>query len=220
MYCCPREAARFAVAEQATDAAQPSCSTRNFNFHIILRDTAGAKGGSIRPCDMALDPLTALSVAGTVVQFVDFGSKLLSRSNELYHSVDGALSVNEELGVITTDLLKLTVKLRRPIHSGGIPVDTNEDNKALENLCAACCKIAEEMIRRLEGLKVRGQHRAWKSIGQALKTAWTRGDMRALGERLEKFRDSLQTRILVGLRLASFVYLDDMLLLRGLMFNV
>jgi hypothetical protein len=63
---------------------------------------------------MALGPLTALSLAGTIAQFVEFRSKLVSRSQELYSSANGSLSVNEELNLVTETLLKLLAKLRRP----------------------------------------------------------------------------------------------------------
>jgi hypothetical protein len=49
-----------------------------------------------------MDPLTALSVAGNAVQFVDFGSKILFKSYKLYKSQDGVLM--ENLG--TEQLLK------------------------------------------------------------------------------------------------------------------
>jgi hypothetical protein len=60
---------------------------------------------------MVLDPLTALSVAGTIVQFVNFGTRILSRSRQLYHSTKGALAQDEEFDFITTHLIKLTAKL-------------------------------------------------------------------------------------------------------------
>jgi hypothetical protein len=44
-----------------------------------------------------VDPLTALSLAGTIVQFVDFWSKLLLSGRELYKSGTGSLTVNDEI---------------------------------------------------------------------------------------------------------------------------
>lgn len=60
-----------------------------------------------------LDPLTALSVAGTIVQFVDFGTKPLSQANELYKSSVGTLKSNYELELVMTDLRGLVIKLRQ-----------------------------------------------------------------------------------------------------------
>ena len=59
-----------------------------------------------------MDSLTALSLAGNVVQFVDFGNKLLSQSRELYRSTQGSLAADDELHLVTADLSALILKLR------------------------------------------------------------------------------------------------------------
>lgn len=62
-----------------------------------------------------MDPLTALSVAGTIVQFADFGCKLLSGYRELYKSTSGTLAANEEIELVTVDLQAVVLKLRRSV---------------------------------------------------------------------------------------------------------
>jgi hypothetical protein len=59
-----------------------------------------------------MDPLSALSLAGTVVQFVDFGCKLLAEGRQIYQSSSGRLNTNEEIELITNDLQTLVKKLR------------------------------------------------------------------------------------------------------------
>ncbi|RDW79842.1 hypothetical protein BP6252_04480 [Coleophoma cylindrospora] len=146
-----------------------------------------------------MDPLTALSLAGTIIQFVDFGNKILRGSKELYDSTSGALSVNDELEVRARELKDLTIKLRRPIH-----IDTTSAHhgmySALQTLCVACRKAAEELIARLQRLKVEGQHRAWKSFRQAIKYAWNQTEIEVLSKKLHELRKSLDTHILAGLR--------------------
>jgi hypothetical protein len=61
-----------------------------------------------------LDPLTALSVAGNIVQFIDFSTKLIAKGHELYNSVDGATVGNAELEVIARDLQDLNGRLQSP----------------------------------------------------------------------------------------------------------
>jgi hypothetical protein len=58
-----------------------------------------------------MDPLTALSLAGTIVQFVDFGSRLFTDSREFYKSTTGTLKANEVLELIISDLRALVVKV-------------------------------------------------------------------------------------------------------------
>lgn len=53
-----------------------------------------------------LDPFTALSLAGNIVQFVDFSSKLVNEASEIYRS--GSTKANDELETVTNDLIDLT----------------------------------------------------------------------------------------------------------------
>ena len=46
---------------------------------------------------IVLNALAALSVASSVVQFVDFSVKVISKGNKYYRSTDGALVENTEL---------------------------------------------------------------------------------------------------------------------------
>jgi hypothetical protein len=67
-----------------------------------------------------MDPITALGVAGTIVQFVDFGIRVVSKSNKIYHSGDGSLAENYDLEKVANDLVVIQTQLRhalRPLES-------------------------------------------------------------------------------------------------------
>jgi hypothetical protein len=65
------------------------------------------------PCSLpAMNPLSALSLAGTIIQFVDFGRKLLGGAVDIYRSASRSLAVNDEIELEATDLKELVVKLR------------------------------------------------------------------------------------------------------------
>jgi hypothetical protein len=51
-----------------------------------------------------MDPLTAVSLAANVVQFVDFATRLVSAGNELRLSSKGALAINLEIEGVTKRL--------------------------------------------------------------------------------------------------------------------
>ena len=57
-----------------------------------------------------LDPVTALSVAGTVVQFVDFSARLISKGQVIQRK--GSTVQNDELESVTNDLLDITQTLQ------------------------------------------------------------------------------------------------------------
>ncbi|VUC25231.1 unnamed protein product [Clonostachys rosea] len=104
-----------------------------------------------------MDALNTLQVAGGVIQFLDFGSKLLSNTRKLYRSADGVLSENVDLEVITTDLATILLSLERKLPDyRAIKADCSqsEDEKALDELCIRCVAIAEELIAHLNRLKI------------------------------------------------------------------
>jgi hypothetical protein len=51
-----------------------------------------------------LDPLTALSLAGNIIQFVDFATKLFIKGREIYNPAEGLSVCDQELEMITKDL--------------------------------------------------------------------------------------------------------------------
>jgi hypothetical protein len=57
-----------------------------------------------------LDPLTALSLAASIVQVVDFSSRLFRDSVQIYE--DGSTSEHEDIKSITTDLNALAGRIQ------------------------------------------------------------------------------------------------------------
>jgi hypothetical protein len=150
---------------------------------------------------MALDPLTALSLAGTIVQFVDFSTKVLSRTIRLYKSVHGALDSQDELELITSDLIQIVNQIPRSLSLGSSQSATDEE-VALQKLCKASFDIADELLARLKELKVPSghKHKMWKSFHEALKSVWKEEDMKSMVKRLSAVREEIQMRIILGLR--------------------
>lgn len=58
-----------------------------------------------------LDPLTSLSIAANVAQFIDFGTKLLVGGFEIYRSTHGATAENQQLSMVVEDLGNVTNSL-------------------------------------------------------------------------------------------------------------
>jgi hypothetical protein len=145
-----------------------------------------------------MDPLTALSVAGTIVQFADFGSKMFSEGCQMYKSANGAVTANEELELVIFDLLALTKKLPKLFHGQLVTSTLNDMSDQLDvvdKICEEAARLAEEILRRLDGLKVEGQkRRMWKSFSQAIKCAWTKEEIAAMVKRLAAFKDALVAR--------------------------
>jgi hypothetical protein len=155
-----------------------------------------------------MDPLTALSLAGNIIQFVDFGSRLLRRAGEFYKSSVGSLTVDDELELVTVDLQTLVVKLRKylpPTESNNSQDIANQEDDeswaSFKKVCDQAANIADEILGRLEKLKVKdGKHRKWRSLQKAVESLWSQKEIFSLMERLSGLRGALETRVLLSIR--------------------
>ena len=147
-----------------------------------------------------MDPITGLSLAGTIVQFVDFGLRVVLKGNQIYRSVDGALTENLDLEAVTNDLVVIQTKLQCPRPVSGPTPMPSEEVEAFEKLSIASTKAAGKLLERLNMAKAQGRFRAWKSLRQALKSVWSKSEIDEMANRLQWFRSELQLHLLVSLR--------------------
>ena len=139
-----------------------------------------------------METLAIIGLTGNAVQLVDFSSKLIAKSTELYRSSEGALAENIDVETATNHLLLLNNKLKDAATATG-------DN-ALKRLCESCKSTADELLAALNKVKVNGKQDRWKSIRKALRSVWSKEKIRELEGRLARFRDELNLHTIVGLR--------------------
>ena len=67
-----------------------------------------------------IETLAAVGLASNIISFIDFGTKLFSRSRKIYNSADGAIDEHASLSIISSDLQKLSASLEIPPHVSGV----------------------------------------------------------------------------------------------------
>jgi hypothetical protein len=152
-----------------------------------------------------LDPLTALGVAGNLLQIIDFGFLLVTDGNQIYHSAAGALDENKAADELAQDLQTLTKRLLDSQAEwtkarGDAPLEPDEVR--LRNICERCSEIAVELQTQLHKLKRQDgtKHRRLKSYKSALISVWRKDQIEAIVTRLARYQQELDTHILIGLR--------------------
>ncbi len=133
-----------------------------------------------------MDALSAFSLAGNIIQFIHFGSRLLSNARELSKSSFGSLAVHDEITLITTDLETLSNKLRLSMCEslGG---EENENQwQSLRKICDEAAVVAEALLRRLETLKLKcgSKSRVWARSQLAVRSLWNEKEITSLSDRL------------------------------------
>lgn len=132
-----------------------------------------------------LDPITALGIAGNVVQFIDFGIKATSKTREIRKNAKRMTVADADLEFVTKDLVALNAQLYASVGS-------SSEAEALEELCGRCAKTAGELLSALQTFTVQGKKTKWKSTRKALKSLWGRDGVEEMKQRLLDFREELK----------------------------
>ncbi|KAI1775620.1 hypothetical protein F4818DRAFT_414390 [Hypoxylon cercidicola] len=116
-----------------------------------------------------MDPLSALALAGSILQFIEFTTRLLSTGVEVYKSATGTANANLALEDISQQLSSLCSCLSTA--EGNTQGSANEI--ALRSIASQCNTDCARLLSVLNDLKVKdGSQRGWKSFRIALKLVW------------------------------------------------
>ncbi|CZR67110.1 uncharacterized protein PAC_17009 [Phialocephala subalpina] len=169
-----------------------------------------------------MDPLSAIGLAGTIVQFVDFSSKLVIQGRGMYKV--GSLQLNDQAEAITKELLDFSTKLRCSSPLRGTDESQTQNEMAIYKLCGECDVVAKQLLAKLERLKPRitppnplpnnapkNTKKIWRTRSQkfqsefkkmgnsmrlALLSVMGQEELAEIGVTLEKYRTAIQSRML------------------------
>jgi len=142
---------------------------------------------------MAMESLAAAGLAGNILQFVDFASKLLSGARDLYLSVHGAKQDNLESEALAKHIIHLVAEVQPPKHTLGVRL--SQDVELLSDLSTQCFEVSNELLSILNSLKVKGVHRSWESFHKAFRSEWKKDHINALHQRLELISAQIRDHI-------------------------
>ena len=135
-----------------------------------------------------MDPLSAVGVAGTIVQFVTFASTLISKSTEIYNSASGSSTEVLDLHHVSQHLQQLSNKLT---------VASSEEVSVFRAAKQDCEKVSD----LVEQLKLKdGASRQWKSFRAALKVVCHGHEIARLEGRLERTQNAVTLQLNVEAR--------------------
>lgn len=151
-----------------------------------------------------MEAITALGVAGNVLQFIDFGQKLVSTSFEIYNAANGASARNQEsesllksfiesIDTVSTDLVQYDARL-------ALTFEQTSSSPGLQQIVNDCRDIATDLLARFDKLKLQRNPGRWKSMLRAVKCMWKEYELQDLQARLGRYHSELEWRVLVSLR--------------------
>jgi hypothetical protein len=151
-----------------------------------------------------MDPLTAFSLAASILQFIDVGVKVVSGSAEIFHSATGTSSLYEEAEVLAGNITVICDQLGNSLRPDGSYNVLNKYETHLEGFRLRSQVLAQELLDKLAKLRVDGEKsmlKRLKSVGMALKIVLKdKGKIDELQKRLDAIRDELEAHVVIDMR--------------------
>lgn len=145
-----------------------------------------------------MDPITCLSVASNVAQFIDFSFKIYSGTRQLYE--DGQLELHGQTAKAIKDLSSFSTAMAPSIRAAEEKRSLTQNEMELETICQDCSRLANEMVERLKKFEVTRKQNIVKSVGQVLMSMWSKDELEATEKKLARYRDMINSRLLGSLR--------------------
>ena len=153
-----------------------------------------------------MDPLTAISLASAIVQFVDFSSKLIAEGHHIYQSIEGASRANLRTEHITNHINSLNKHLLQPDRRYSQTGVSSESETALRNLVTACRTVANDLLSLLEELKVdkhsQGAQRKLETFRKAVLTQRSKNKdkIKSLEDQLDNIQKQINRRLVTMIK--------------------
>jgi ABC-type transporter Mla subunit MlaD len=132
-----------------------------------------------------MEALAAISLASSIVQFVDFGSKLLSTTKEIKQSANALDATGANLETSAQILGQLSKELASSFHA------VTQDERNVNILAGDCKKVADELLTILGKLKKTTDGKRWASFRQALRQIMAEDELDRKSKRMDGLRSQL-----------------------------
>lgn len=143
------------------------------------------------------DPLSALSLACNVLQIIEYGAKILTKTAEYHSAADGAPSEQTTLRGVVQSLKGLNTELAACIP---LPSSTSPVSGPKARLIAAnneCLRLSNEFLELLDQLTVTKKHSVLESFRMSVKSMRYEEKVAAIKAAIGEARNNLNIAFLV-----------------------
>jgi len=126
-----------------------------------------------------MEALASLSLAGTIVQIVDFTSKLVFKAIEIRKSSNGLDQASSDITLVAKTLARLSHELETSSNAN-LPKE-----REMNDLAAQCKDVAEKLMAVIAKFKNSGKHTTRSSFLQAMRFVMSKDEIAELTRRME-----------------------------------
>ena len=150
---------------------------------------------------MVVEALAAVSLAGAVVQFVQFTTKVAQKGHEYHKTADGAIKEHIELREYAARFESLNTRLKKTIKT--VSRDNSQlsiEERALIGVAKNCQLTCRDLCEILNDLTRSHNDKTFGSLRQALKSVWKEKKIEGELRKLRMAQEELVVHLLVVLQ--------------------
>jgi DNA repair exonuclease SbcCD ATPase subunit len=137
-----------------------------------------------------MDPVTAISLASSVVAFITFSVDLFKGAIEIHESLDGALDENRSREAIAAEMKRFTARLLPPDDAR-----LSWEERGLCMLAAECRDLSDQLVKLLGRIKSKDSASKSQGLWSALKNKVHEKEKADLERRLDDCRSQLDLHL-------------------------
>ncbi|KAK0628372.1 hypothetical protein B0T17DRAFT_151498 [Bombardia bombarda] len=138
-----------------------------------------------------MDPLSAISLASSILTFIDFGVKIVATAGEIGRSAKGLSDENKSLHVVVKEAKDWSSTFSR---ANAHPNPTPEE-RGIIILASECSAICDEILAALAEIQPNRPGSKISTASAAVKHIWFKNDRLRLRSRLEDCRRQLELQL-------------------------
>jgi hypothetical protein len=146
------------------------------------------------------EAIAALSLASSILQVIDFGSKFASTAWNLYKAAHHSIEGLDEIASLRAIHINLSDVLQDIRMQSSNADPASESSEGIVNLANECATLVEELLQSLSKLSLRDASRKRDALRAAFKFVWKGEEINALQARLNDLRSQLTLSLLVSVR--------------------
>lgn len=138
-----------------------------------------------------MDPLTAIGLAGNIIQFIDYGTGIVKTAWEVSKSKSGFSNNSKTQEAVILEMKRFSSQLM--ISNTGQP--TNDEYKALSELATQCHGLSQRLRALLGKIKAKDLSSFRQALMSAVKEKHYADEMKAIQASLDNCRDQLNLQL-------------------------
>lgn len=144
-----------------------------------------------------MDPATAFQIACGAFQLVGVAIKAISTGHEIYENTTSLSRDNERVERETKLLDRAVSSLKGGLVTlRSLDRKLTKDQQRLQQAIQECINVSDEIQKRLESMKPKGEKRKRDIPAAVIKQSWHKAQVKDLQDRLEKCQRHLDTELL------------------------